>query len=121
MIDALLFVFGKRANQLRHNKVSELIHHSDQHTDLSYCKVSVYFQEIIDGEGENFDIVENSQTVVARVGDSKNGSKYYMNNKHVKFEDVENWLNSKGISLDNNRFLILQVSQYIENKERVIV
>lgn len=48
VIDAMLFVFGKRAKQLRLNKVSELIHNSTHHRDLEMAKVSVYFQEIID-------------------------------------------------------------------------
>ena len=48
VIDAMLFVFGKRAKQLRLNKVSELIHNSTYHQDLEMAKVSVYFQEIID-------------------------------------------------------------------------
>ena len=48
VIDAMLFVFGKRAKQLRLNKVSELIHNSTHHRDLEQAKVSVYFQEIVD-------------------------------------------------------------------------
>jgi hypothetical protein len=47
----MLFVFGKRAKQLRHNKVSELIHKSEKFPHLGFCKVSVYFQEIIDKVG----------------------------------------------------------------------
>lgn len=49
IIDALLFVFGKRANKLRHKKLSELIHSSKNYGDLQFAKVSVYFQDIIDG------------------------------------------------------------------------
>jgi len=48
VIDAMLFVFGKRAKQLRLNKVSELIHNSTHHRDLEMAKVSVFFQEIND-------------------------------------------------------------------------
>lgn len=73
VIDAMLFVFGKRAKQvcppdclspqssvqqtiycgaaavqLRLNKVSELIHNSTNHKNLPMAKVFVYFQEIID-------------------------------------------------------------------------
>jgi structural maintenance of chromosome 4 len=46
VIDALLFVFGKRAKQLRLNKVSELIHKSSGFPNLEYAKVMVYFQLI---------------------------------------------------------------------------
>lgn len=48
VIDAMLFVFGKRAKQLRLNKVSELIHKSEAFMDLDMCKVSVHFVEIVD-------------------------------------------------------------------------
>ena len=45
----MLFVFGKRAKQLRLSKVSELIHNSTHHQGLEMAKVSVHFQEIVDG------------------------------------------------------------------------
>jgi structural maintenance of chromosome 4 len=48
VIDAMLFVFGKRAAQLRLRKVSELIHNSTNHRNLDMAKVSVYFEEIVD-------------------------------------------------------------------------
>lgn len=48
MIDAMLFVFGKRAAQMRLKKLPELIHKSDLYPDLDFAKVSVHFQEIID-------------------------------------------------------------------------
>lgn len=48
VIDAMLFVFGKRAAQMRLKKLPELIHRSDAYPDLEYAQVSVHFQEIID-------------------------------------------------------------------------
>ncbi|KAF5834905.1 RecF/RecN/SMC N terminal domain-containing protein [Dunaliella salina] len=48
VIDAMLFVFGRRAKQLRFNKVSELIHNSTNFRNLDSAKVTVYFQGIID-------------------------------------------------------------------------
>ncbi len=48
VIDAMMFVFGKRAKQLRLNKVSELIHNSTNHRNLEMAKVSVHFHDIID-------------------------------------------------------------------------
>jgi chromosome segregation ATPase len=48
VIDAMLFVFGKRAAQMRLKKLPELIHKSDLHPDLEFAKVEVHFQEIID-------------------------------------------------------------------------
>src|SRR5690349_14899175 len=75
VIDALLFVFGKRAKKLRLNKVSELIHNSENHKNLDFARyvpktipyiltvttarnifpffsVSVHFCEIIDNDEE---------------------------------------------------------------------
>lgn len=48
VIDALLFVFGRKASKIRQKSVVELIHNSESHKDLQYCKVSVYFQDIVD-------------------------------------------------------------------------
>lgn len=47
VIDAMLFVFGKRAQQLRLRKVSELIHHSAAAPNCTYAKVAVHFTEIL--------------------------------------------------------------------------
>ena len=48
VIDAMLFVFGKRAKKLRLNKVSELIHCSEKFPNLDSARVSVHFADIID-------------------------------------------------------------------------
>jgi len=108
VIDALLFVFGKRANQLRHKTVAELIHHSDNFPELQSCKVEVHFQEIIDLDEEHYDVVPNSSVIISRRAKKNNTSDYSINNKKATFAEVEQLLNSKGIDLDNNRFLILQ-------------
>ena len=47
VIDALLFVFGKRAKQIRLKKLAELIHKSSKYPNLTQCRVSVHFQDII--------------------------------------------------------------------------
>jgi structural maintenance of chromosome 4 len=106
----MLFVFGKRAKKLRLNKVSELIHKSDDYQALQYARVSVYFQDIVDtGEGdEDYRILPNSECIVTRVARKDNSSQYKLNGKGCAFKDVATFLDSKGIDLDNNRFLILQ-------------
>lgn len=58
VIDAMLFVFGKRAKKLRLNKVSELIHRSDTYPNLEYARVSVHFVDILDVEGSEDDYEE---------------------------------------------------------------
>ncbi|TMW57807.1 hypothetical protein Poli38472_014410 [Pythium oligandrum] len=123
VIDALLFVFGKRASKLRLKKVSELVHRSASYPDLDTATVSVFFQEIYDEgaraqtsglavEGEEDDegyrVVPNSQLVVTRTASKSNVSKYFVNDKPSNFTQVTALLREKGIDLDNNRFLILQ-------------
>ena len=112
VIDAMLFVFGKRAKKLRLNKVSELIHSSDAYKDspLQYAKVSVYFHEIVDtGEGDDdYEVVEGSEIVISRLARRDNSSQYQLGNRNATFKKVAEFLGSKGIDLDNNRFLILQ-------------
>jgi len=47
VMDGILFVFGKQAKQLRLNKVSELIHNSEQFPNLDAAKVTVYFYDVV--------------------------------------------------------------------------
>lgn len=108
VIDAMLFVFGKRAKQMRLNKVSELIHNSTNHQNLDSAGVSVHFQEIIDLNDGEYDVVPGSEFVITRVAFRDNSSKYYINNRASNFTEVTTKLKAKGVDLDNNRFLILQ-------------
>jgi structural maintenance of chromosome 4 len=110
VIDALLFVFGKRAKQLRLNKVSELIHKSSGFPDLESCSVEVHFQLIIDHDDhpDDFEVVPESQFVVVRTAFSNNQSKYTVDSRTSSFSEVGQLLRGHGIDLDNNRFLILQ-------------
>ncbi|EIE19557.1 RecF/RecN/SMC protein [Coccomyxa subellipsoidea C-169] len=108
VIDAMLFVFGKKAKQLRLSKVSELIHNSTNHKHLDSAKVSVYFQEIIDLDDEAFEVVPGTGFVVSRTAMRNNSSNYYVDGRKSSFGEVTDMLKGKGIDLDNNRFLILQ-------------
>ncbi|CAM9655418.1 unnamed protein product, partial [Hapterophycus canaliculatus] len=58
VIDAMLFVFGKRAKKLRLNKLGELIHRSDTYPNLDFCRVSVHFVDILDVSGSEDDYEE---------------------------------------------------------------
>ena len=84
VIDAMLFVFGRRASKLRLKKVSQLIHNSAFHPDCKKCAVSVYFQEIVDREEtDGFDIVPDSKFVVTREAFKDNKSHYIIDSKKV--------------------------------------
>jgi structural maintenance of chromosome 4 len=110
VIDAMLFVFGKRAKKLRLNKVSELIHRSDTYPNLDSAKVAVHFVDIIDNTASEDDYTEvpGSELVVTRTAYRNNSSKYTVDGKTATFTEVGALLRKRGIDLDNNRFLILQ-------------
>lgn len=121
---------------MRLNKVSELIHNSTNHQNLDSAGVSVHFQEIVDlvislllfwfsgnfllssflklslewlQDDGTYEAVPGSDFVITRVAFRDNSSKYYINDRLSNFTEVTKKLKGKGVDLDNNRFLILQV------------
>ena len=110
VIDAMLFVFGKRAKKLRLNKVSELIHKSSNYPNLQYATIKVNFQMIIDDENDldKYEIIPGSSFTITRTAFKDNSSKYTLDGKNMTFTQVGKILRDYGIDLDNNRFLILQ-------------
>ena len=62
----------------------------------------------VQGE-ETFDVVPDSAFVVSRTAHRNNSSDYHINDRRSNFTEVTSLLKGKGIDLDNNRFLILQV------------
>jgi len=90
-------------------QVSELIHKSAEYPELDMCRVSVYFQDIVDdGSEDAYTVVPDSQFIVTRTAHRNNSSKYYLNASPSSFSEVTTLLRGRGIDLDNNRFLILQ-------------
>lgn len=110
VIDAMLFVFGRPAKHLRHSKLAELLHNSATYPNVSSATVTVYFHEIVDtGDGDDdYTVLTNSAFSVARTAYRNNTSKYFVSGREVKRKEVVDLLKSKGVDLDNNRFLILQ-------------
>ncbi|ELV13322.1 Structural maintenance of chromosomes protein 4 [Tupaia chinensis] len=112
VIDSMLFVFGYRAQKIRSKKLSVLIHNSDEHKDIQSCTVEVHFQKIIDKEGDDYEVIPDSNFYVSRTAYRDNTSVYHISGKKKTFKDVGNLLRSHGIDLDHNRFLILQVEEF---------
>ncbi|XP_043229658.1 structural maintenance of chromosomes protein 4-like isoform X2 [Amphibalanus amphitrite] len=108
VIDSMLFVFGYRAQKIRSKKISVLIHNSDNNENIDSCTVAVHFQKIIDRGDDDFEVVPNSQLVVARTAFRDNSSFYTVNGRRTQFKAVARLLRAQGIDLDHNRFLILQ-------------
>jgi hypothetical protein len=64
-------------------------------------------------EDGTYEAVPGSDFVIKRVAFRDNSSKYYINNRSSNFTEVTKILKGKGVDLDNNRFLILQVGYFI--------
>ncbi|CAI2179325.1 8973_t:CDS:2, partial [Funneliformis geosporum] len=108
-IDALLFVFGYRANIMRKARLSELIHLPQGCEKLDTCMVEIHFEEIIDVSGsDDYEIVPKSHLVISRQVFRNITNKYFINGRQSKYTEVTSLLKEKGIDLDHNRFLILQ-------------
>jgi structural maintenance of chromosome 4 len=60
-------------------------------------------------DDEAFEVVPGTDFVVSRTAMRNNSSNYYVNGRKSSFGEVTDMLKGKGIDLDNNRFLILQV------------
>lgn len=60
-----------------------------------------------------YEAVPGSDFVITRVAFRDNSSKYYINDRSSNFTEVTKKLKGKGVDLDNNRFLILQVAYFI--------
>jgi len=56
-----------------------------------------------------YETVPGSDFMITRVAFRDNSSKYYINERSSNFTEVTKKLKGKGVDLDNNRFLILQV------------
>jgi structural maintenance of chromosome 4 len=123
VIDALLFVFGKRGKKIRADKIGGLVHSSDAYPDLDRCSVTVHFAQVVDAEVDadptgpaDTDGVEmpgsrvlvGSRFTVSRSATKKNVSTYAVNGRATTMATVTSLLKARGIDLDHNRFLILQ-------------
>ncbi|CAI2170136.1 16894_t:CDS:2 [Funneliformis geosporum] len=109
VIDALLFVFGYRANKMRQGRLAELIHSSQGCENLDSCNVDVHFEEILDThDSDDYEVVPQSQLVISRQAFRNNASKYFINGRQSNYTEVTSLLKEKKVDLDHKRFLILQ-------------
>lgn len=109
VIDAMLFVFGFKANKMRQGKISELIHNSGNERP-DFCQVDIYFHMVLDDpkSPQLSVVVPNSELIISRKAFQNNQSMYYVDGKKSNYTDVTALLRGKGIDLDHKRFLILQ-------------
>lgn len=108
VIDSMMFVFGYRAKQIRSSKLSVLIHNSSKLPNINSCKVAVHFQQIVDLPDGSYQLVPNTEIVIARTAFKNNSSFYSINGRETKFIEVAKLLVTHGVDLLHNRFLIMQ-------------
>ena len=108
VIDALQFVFGKRAAKIRFKKLADLIHNSSQHSNLQKARVTVAFSYIVDEEDGGLTEVPDSGFTVERTVNRSGVCNYYLDGNSSNWGEVTCVLKAQGIDLDHNRFLILQ-------------
>ena len=108
LMESLLFVFGKRAKNMRLKKLNELIHNSSRENKCKYCKVSVFFREIKEDDDDNYHYIEGGDFMISRTVYRNSSSQYQFNGKESSFDEINTLLNKKDIDLKHNRFLILQ-------------
>lgn len=108
VIDAMLFVFGYRAQKLRLKKLSLLIHNSDTYPNCTSCSVKVFFALIYDKIDNELDIIDGTEFTISRTAHKDNSSYYCIDDRRVQFKEVSARLQSHGVDLRYNRFLILQ-------------
>ena len=104
----MLFVFGYKAQKIRSKRLSVLIHNSSKFENVPSCRVAVHFRQIKDNPDGTYEIIPDSDIIVARTAYRDNKSFYTINNKEVNFKEVAILLQHHGIDLMHNRFLILQ-------------
>lgn len=109
VIDSMLFVFGFRANKMRQDRLSDLIHKSEEFPNLPSCSVEVHFQYVIDEQDGGARVNEEKVgLVITRKAFKNNSSKYYINGRESNYTEVTKLLKTEGVDLDHKRFLILQ-------------
>lgn len=87
-----------------------MIHNSKKYPNINSCRVAIHFAEIEDNDDGTYRTVEGSEFVIAREASRNNSSFYMIDRRRVQFKEVAALLKKHNVDLDNNRFLILQVS-----------
>ena len=58
---------------------------------------------------DDFEVLPGSELTISRTANKNNKSDYFVDGKKSNFKEVTDLLKEKGVDLNNNRFLILQV------------
>ena len=67
LIESLLFIFGRRARDMRLKQLHQLIHNSNEEANQpKKTSVEVQFVQIMDFEDEAYDIIPNTEFSIRR-------------------------------------------------------
>lgn len=113
VIDSMLFVFGRNAKKIRLDKLSELIHNSAAHPNVTFSSVAVNFVRVLESEEDERRPEQRVEMVgsefsIRREVFRSGASQYYIDDRRSTQKEVERRLITEGIDLEHNRFLILQ-------------
>ncbi|CAL1263831.1 unnamed protein product [Larinioides sclopetarius] len=111
VIDALMFVFGQKAKNIRAKKINALIHKSSKYPNLTSSTVAVHFaiiEEIKEGEQMEYRIQKGSRFTLSRTVLIDSSSYYEMDGRRMQYKEVRNVLKKHHIDMDYTRFLIMQ-------------
>ena len=97
VIDAILFVFGKRARRLRQERLADLIHNPERGARPESTSVAIHF---LTAAGQTL--------VVSRSVDQRGASSYALDGRPAKAGEVRARLLEEGVDLESDRFLVLQ-------------
>ena len=105
LIDAIFFVFGKRASNIRFKKLYELIYHSDsEHHVHSSVSLILYNRDGSFKQNKNY----MNEIYISRQIFSNNISIHYVNGKEINFSEMNRIFLYIGINIINDYFLIKQ-------------
>ncbi|SBS86453.1 chromosome condensation protein, putative [Plasmodium malariae] len=133
IIDAMLFVFGRRAKKIRQNRLCDLIHNSKYSMNNEYTKVSIYFKTIRDeeeGAEEQHQLGEQHQQGEQHHLESKKGLKDSQDNTLGPLEksthesdnsaesESENFIISREATIDNQSKY--RINDKVVNQKEVV-
>ncbi|KAH7824532.1 Structural maintenance of chromosomes 4, SMC4 [Monocercomonoides exilis] len=111
VIEAILFVFGFRARDMRMKRAEELIHKSEEHMDTTHVTVSIHFGHAFEKADGSVSVEETGQFVVSRtvVCRGKSSSSIYkIDNRECSIKELEERLKQERLDIRQNRYVILQ-------------
>ncbi|KAI3385175.1 hypothetical protein SNEBB_000645 [Seison nebaliae] len=98
VMDAILFVFGFRASNMRMKKLNELIYRMSDHKSHDFGRVKIIFMN------RN----SNEHLSIERAISIDGKSKYLLNDVETSRNQIRQKLREHSIDIDEHRFLILQ-------------